>query len=86
LEEPAVEEVFLYCIYSARKERQQKLRRLYELGDCREFEDRTNDLLRSKELSLVDCDRNRLLRKLMQIEIKALEDLTAGNEQRLMGS
>ena len=36
-------------------------------------------------ISLADADRSRLMRKLMDAEIKALEDLTAGDEATFDG-
>ena len=80
MEEPRLEEVFLYCIYTVRREKLRGLVRLYQLGDTRELEGSAADLLSLHRISLCDGDRNRLLRKLMQTEIKALEDLTAGDE------
>lgn len=80
MEEPVLEEVFLYCIYTARKEKLRGLTRLYQLGDTHDLEASADDLLSLHQISLCDGDRNRLLRKLMQTEIKALEDLTAGDE------
>ncbi|WP_291159067.1 site-specific integrase [Hyphomicrobium sp.] len=85
MEEPVLEEVFLYCVYFARKERLQKLRRYYDLGDICGIEESAAALLSSQQLSLSDADRNRLLRKLLQTEIKALEDMTAGNEATFDG-
>lgn len=80
MEEPDLEEVFLYSVYTARKENVRALTRLYQLGDTRNLEPSADDLLKLHQISLCDSDRNRLLRKLMQTEIKALEDLTAGDE------
>ena len=36
-------------------------------------------------ISLADADRSRLMRKLMDVEIKALEDLTPGDEATFDG-
>jgi integrase len=80
MEEPVLEEVFLYSIYTARKEKLRALTRHYQLGDTRDLEPSADDLLKHHQIVLCDSDRNRLLRKLMQTEIKALEDLTAGDE------
>lgn len=85
MEEPVLDEVFLYCIYFARKERLQRLRRQYDLGELCAVEESAAELLSSQQLSLNDADRNRLLRKLLQIEIKSLEDMTAGNEATFDG-
>ena len=80
MEEPVLEDVFLYAIFRARKTKLQRLQRHYQLGDSREHELIADSLLRSKEISLADADRSRLMRKLMDVEIKALEDLTSGDE------
>lgn len=80
MEEPVLEEVFLYSVYTARKAKLWALTRLYQLGDTRGLEPSADDLLKLHQIGLCDSDRNRLLRKLMQTEIKALEDLTAGDE------
>lgn len=80
MEEPVLDEVFIYCVYFSRKERLRELRRHYELGDTTSVEKSADKLLSSHELKICDADRNRLLRKLLQSEIKALEDITAGNE------
>jgi len=80
MEEPVLDEVFLYCVYFTRKERLRELRRHYGLGDTTSVERCADTLLGSQNLKICDADRNRLLRKLLQSEIKALEDITAGNE------
>jgi hypothetical protein len=80
MEEPVLEDVFLYSVFHARKAKLQCLKRLYELGDSREYGSVANALLLSKAISLSDADRQRLMRKVMEVEIKALEDLSAGNE------
>jgi len=85
MEEPVLQEVFLYSVYTARKQKLRALRRLYQLGDTRDLEPSADDLLRLHQIGLCDGDRNRLLRKLMQSEIKALEDLTAGDEATFDG-
>ncbi len=85
MEEPVLEEVFLYCVYSVRKEKHRALTRLYQLGDTRDLEPSADNLLSVHQIGLCDGDRNRLLRKLMQIEIKALEDLTTGDEATFDG-
>lgn len=85
MEEPILDEVFLYCVYFARKERLRELRRHYELGDTARVEKSADELLRSQNLRICDADRNRLLRKLLQSEIKAFEDITAGNEATFDG-
>ena len=80
MEEPVLEDVFLYAIFRARKGKLQRLKRLYELGDSREYGSVANALLLSKGISPSDADRQRLMRKLMEVKIKALDDLTASNE------
>ena len=80
-----LEEVFLYSVLRARKAKLQRLQRQYQLGDSGDHGPIADGLLRSKEISLSDADRSRLMRKLMEVEIKALEDLTAGNEASFDG-
>ncbi len=38
MEEPVLEDVFLYCVFVARKARLQSLRRQYQLGDSQDHE------------------------------------------------
>ena len=85
MEEPVLEDVFLYAIFRARKAKLQRLQRQYQLGDSRDHGPIADSLLRSKGISLADADRSRLMRKLMDVEIKALEDLTAGDEATFDG-
>jgi len=85
MEEPFLEDVFLYSIFRARKVKLQGLQRRYQLGDSRNHGPIADSLLRSKEISLSDADRSRFMRKLVEVEIKALEDLTAGNEASFDG-
>jgi len=75
MEEPVLEDVSLYAIFRARKAKLQRLQRQYQLGDSREHEPNAESLLRSKGISLANADRSRLMRKLMDVEMKALEDL-----------
>ena len=85
MEEPDLDQVFLYCVFQARKQRLQRLRRKYQLGDTSDHETIADELLKAKEIALPDSDRSRLLRKLMDAEIKALEDLIAGDESQFEG-
>ena len=85
MEEPVLEDVFLYAIFWARKAKLQRLQRQYQLGDRRGYGPVADGILRSKEISLADADRSRLMRKLMGVEIKALEDLTSGDEATFDG-
>lgn len=85
MEEPVLEDVFLYAIFRARKAKLQQLQRRYQLGDSGDQGPIADGLLRSKDMSLSVADRSRLMRKLMEVEIKALEDLTAGNEASFDG-
>ena len=85
MEEPILEDVFLYSIFRARKAKLQQLQKRYQLGDSTELAPVAAALLCSKEIELGDADRSRLMRKLMEVEIKALEDLTAGNEASFDG-
>ena len=85
MEEPVLEDVFLYAIFRARKAKLQRLQRQYQLGDSRDHGPIADSLLRSKCISLADADRSRVMRKLMDVEIKALEDLTAGDEATFDG-
>ena len=80
MEEPVLEDVFLYSIFRARKAKLQRLQKRYQLGDSCELAPIADALLHSKAIALGDADRSRLMRKLMEVEIKALEDLTAGSE------
>jgi integrase len=79
MEEPELEAVFLYSVFMARKERLQALRRQYQLGDTQACQTAANALLVSQGIYLIDGDRRRLLRKLLEVEIKALDDLTEGD-------
>ena len=85
MEDPELEPVFLYSVFFARKAKLQRLHRQYQLGDSGDHGPIADGLLRSKDISLSDADRSRLMRKLMEVEIKALEDLTAGNEASFDG-
>jgi len=85
MEDPILEEVFLYAVFRARKTKLQRLQRQYQLGDIGDQAQIADDLLHSKDVSLGDADRSRLMRKLMEGEIKALEDITAGNEASFDG-
>ena len=85
MEEPVLEDVFLYAIFRARKAKLQRLQKQYQLGDSRDHGPIADRLLRSKCISLAGADRSRLMRKLMDVEIKALEDLTAGDEATFDG-
>lgn len=85
MEEPDLEAVFLYCVFRAREARLQRLRGRYKLGDCREHETAADELLRSKAIIIPRSDRSRLLRKLISVEIKALEDLTVSDESSFDG-
>lgn len=85
MEDPELEKVFLYSVFRARKAKLLRLQRRYQLGDSGKHGPIADGLLRSKDISLSDTDRSRLIRKLMEVEIKALEDLTAGNEASFDG-
>jgi integrase len=80
MQEPVLEVVFLYAVYCVRKAKLKSLKTRYQLGDSRDHGPIADSLLRSKEISLSQGDRLRLMRKLMDAETRALEDLTAGNE------
>ncbi len=67
------------------RQKLQCLQKPYQLGDSGDHGAVADGLLRSKEISLSDADRLRLMRKLMEVEIKALEDLSAGNEASFDG-
>src|SRR5262249_8211442 len=86
MEEPVLDEVFLYCVFHKRKERLQRLRRQYQLGDTTDHETIANELLKVNKIALPESDRSRLLRKLLDLEIKAIEDLTAGDESQFEGT
>jgi hypothetical protein len=85
MEDPVLEDVFLYCVFRAREERVLRLRRSYQLGDTGGQEAVADTLLKSKKITLPATDRRSLLRKLMDAEIKALEDLSAGDESSFDG-
>jgi hypothetical protein len=80
MEEPVLEEVFLYAISRDRKRRLEALGLQYRLGDGEPHSSVADRLLLKKHIVLTDGDRQRLVRKLMEVEIKALEDLNAGSE------
>jgi len=84
MEEPVLEDVFLYCVFWARQERMRRLRISHQLGDSRSHEAMADALLKSNGIILPVTDRSSLLRKLMEVEIKALEDLTAGNASQVL--
>ena len=52
MEEPVLEDVFLYSVFHARKKKLQQLRKRYQLGDNRDHGPITDILLRLKEISL----------------------------------
>ena len=54
MEEPVLDEVFLYCVYFARKERLRELRRHYELGDIAPVEKSADDFLSSQNLRICE--------------------------------
>ena len=85
MEDPVLEDVFLYCVFRAREVRVLRLRRSYQLGDTGGQEAVADTLLKSKKITLPATDRPSLLRKLMDAEIKALEDLSAGDESSFDG-
>jgi hypothetical protein len=62
MEEPVLEDVFLYSIFCARKEKLQRLQRQYQLGDSRDHGPIADSLMRSKVISLADADQSRLMR------------------------
>jgi hypothetical protein len=80
-EKPGLEEVLLGAIFFTRKRRRNELRQLYHLGDRSGHLAVAEELLASRSLVLSKSDRSRLERKLMEVEIKALEDIMAGDEQ-----
>ena len=80
MEEPVLEDVFLYAVFRERQRRLLTLRRSIKLGESSEQLAAADALLIAKGMSLSDADRLRLARKIMETEIKALEDLSAGSE------
>ncbi|MFA5901728.1 MAG: site-specific integrase, partial [Hyphomicrobium sp.] len=80
MEEPVLEDVFLYAVFRERQRRLRRLQRSYKLGDGGGHRTVADALLCARGLSLCDADHRRLVRKLMETEIKALEDLGAGSE------
>jgi integrase len=85
MEEPELETIFLYSVFVARKKRLHKLRRQYKLGDTQACFPSATALLASQGVALSETDLARLLRKLLDVEIKALEDLCAGDETTFDG-
>ena len=85
MQEPDQKVVFLYAVYCVRKAKLQTLKTRYQLGDSRDYGPIADTLLRSKEITLSLGDRSRLMRKLMDAETRALEDLTAGDEASFDG-
>ena len=69
-----LEDVFLYAVFRERQRRLLALRKSYKLGDSSEQNAAAHALLIAKGISLSDADRLRLARKLMETQIKALED------------
>src|SRR5262245_33014081 len=51
MEEPVLDEVFLYCVFHKRKERLQRLRRQYQLGDTTDHETIANELLKANKIA-----------------------------------
>ncbi len=51
MEEPLLEEVFLYAVFRSRKEKLEQLKLNYDLGDTREQEAIADALLGGKSLS-----------------------------------
>jgi integrase len=80
MEEPLLEDVFLYAVFRERQRRLHGLRKSLKLGDGSRHRAAVDALLRARGLSLSDADHLRLVRKLMETEIRALEDLGAGSE------
>ena len=81
MEEPVLEDVFLYAVF---RERQRRLKS-YKVGNCSTQCAAADVLLRTKGLALNEADQRRLARKLMEIEIEALKDLSAGSETTFDG-
>ena len=79
MEEPVLEEVFLYAVFRDRSELQ-ALRKPTSLATAATTLTERMGCCAQKQMSLSDADRLRLIRKLMEVEIKVLEDLSAGNE------
>ena len=79
MEEPVLEDVFLYAVFRERQRRLQALRRHTSLVTAQAAY-RSECVAARKGVSVSDADRFRLARKLMETEIKALEDLSAGSE------
>jgi uncharacterized protein DUF6538 len=72
MEEPVLEELFLYCASYARRMKLRRLRQLNRLGDCSEHEAAADDVLRAKGVGLCDTDRTRLVRRLLQTSFGCL--------------
>jgi len=85
MEEPSLEDVFLYCVFVDRKKRLHDLRKRYQLGSIEELEAAANELLQNEQVELSSTDIARLVRKLMEVEIRVLADLTAEDETSFDG-
>jgi integrase len=78
--EPELEPVFLYCLHWRRKKRLQDLRRQHALGITGDQEAAVQLLLNAQGVRLSQDDCTKLVRKLLQIELKAVQDIIARDE------
>lgn len=79
-ERPTVEGVFLYAMFAHRNERINELNKDYRVGATQRHNATADALLKRFGLTASDGERVRLIRKLIEVEIKALNDLRLGDE------
>ena len=86
MESPELEQVFLYSVFRARKAKLQRLQRQYQLGDSCDHGPIADALLRSKEISLSDADRQRFMRSSWKLRSRRLRTSPPATRRRLMAS
>jgi len=78
MEEPFLEDVFLYSVYRARKAKLQRLRRRYQLGDSRDHGPIADSLLQSQEISVTGAQtRNYVCRAAGRHAVRAAPGTSA---------
>lgn len=79
-ESPSLEGVFLYAMFAHRNERLNELQRDYRVGATHRHNETADALLTRFGLTPTEGERVRLIRKLIEVEIDALNDLRLGDE------
>ncbi len=79
-ESPSLEGVFLYAMFAHRNERLNELQRDYRVGATHRHNETADALLTRFGLTTTEGERVRLIRKLIEVEINALDDLRLGDE------